>query len=105
MPLRVKGTVISKPLADESWRVMVAVPWFSALDWLVEVRATVGGLSLSFMVRTVLEIIPRVAPVALVKVRFTVSFSSSMVSEMIGTVKVLLANTPSAQFKVLELEV
>ena len=38
----VKGTVISRPLAWESWTVRAAVPEFSALDWLADVKAVVG---------------------------------------------------------------
>ena len=101
----VKGTVISWPLTDESWTVRVAGPEFSALDWLTDVKAAVGWPSSSFMVKTALESSPRVAPVALVRVRFTVSFSSSIVSDVIGMVKVLLLETPSAQFRVPEVRV
>ena len=42
---------------------------------------------------------------ALVRVRFTVSLSSSIVSYVIGMVKVLLLETPSAQFRVPEVRV
>ena len=57
------------------------------------------------MVKTALESSPREAPVALVRVKFMVSFGSSIVSVVIGMVKVLLLETPSAQFRVPELKV
>ncbi|GAM11744.1 hypothetical protein OR1_04062 [Geobacter sp. OR-1] len=67
---------------------------------LVALNCTVGGDSLSVIVRVAVVCVPSVAPEALLRVRLTVSFPSYTVSLVTGTVKVLLAESPLAQLSV-----
>ena len=102
VPLTVNGIDIALALAKESWAVMVALPVFSALDWVELVKATVGAASSSVIVRTALAGVPRAAVVAVLRVILIVSSTSSVVSLVMAMVKVLLAESASAQLKVPE---
>ena len=78
----------------------VAVPAFSTLDWLAVVKLTMGAESSSVMVRIALAGVPRLAPVAVLRVILTVSSTSSVESLVMAMVKVLLVKSASAQLKV-----
>ncbi|MFZ2197100.1 MAG: hypothetical protein WAV13_05155 [Thermodesulfovibrionales bacterium] len=106
VPVTVKGTVTSSAEAADSWAVTAMVPVSFTLAWLAAVHCTVGAESSSVIVTVALLSAPSVAPpVGVESVTVKVSFVSSIVSCVIGTVKVLFAISPSAHDSVPEVVV
>ena len=88
MPLTVNGTDTLDADAAESCAVTVNAPLSPTDVWVAEVNAKVGAASSSVIVAVCTVVAPSVALVGVPRVRTTVSFASSSVSDVIVIVAV-----------------